>query len=320
VATLDIVISAYKGRYLEELLHSLSVQTSQDFGVIVCDDASPDPIGKICESFQGKLNLRYVRFDDNLGMSDLAAQWNRSIRHSIAEWIMLPGDDDMIDANCVAAFHDTLRAYPDSVDVLSFPIRTIDANGRTLRETKPIHARNAEEYFDHYIRGAICPMPVGFVFSRRIFDAFRGFVSFRTGMYSDAATIGLFCSQRGIRAIEGAYTYWRESELNISPRIFREPAKMAQINLDFIRWMSANSGSLNLSREATRRLIGNNTWIMYRLMRGLPFSTWLWRVFRYAPVLAALGNKSAARHVYRFARERWSRRSPSTGARKEPAV
>ena len=315
MATLDIVIPAYKGRYLGELLESLSVQKSPEFGVIVCDDASPDPIAEICEPFQKQLNLRYVRFQSNLGRSDLAAQWNRSIRLSTAEWIMLPGDDDLIDPNCVAAFHETVRAHPDSVDVFSFPIRTIDRDGKTIRETKPIHVNDAEEYFEHYIRGTICPMPVGFIFSRRIFDAFHGFVSFDSGMYSDAATIGRFCSQRGIMAIKGAYAYWRESDMNISPQISREPGKWARLNMEFIRWMSLNGSGLSMSREGTRRLVESDSWNVYRLIRELPFSTWLRTVWQYAPVLGALGNSTTARHVYRFARARWSRSRQLTGGR-----
>ncbi len=319
VATLDIVIPAFKGRYLKALLQSLSAQTSREFGVIVCDDASPDPIAEICEPFQKDLNLRYIRFDANLGRSDLAAQWNRSIQHSSAEWIMLPGDDDLIDPNCITAFQQAVRAYPDSVDVFSFPVRTIDQDGKILRETKPIHVRNAEEYFEHYIRGTIWPMPVGFIFSRRIFDAFHGFVSFGSGMYSDAATIGQFCSQKGIRAIEGAHAYWRQSEMNISPKMSREPGEWARLNLDFILWLSSNSGRLNVSREGARRLIENDSWNIYRLISGLPFSVWLRTVLRYAPLLGAHGTRSTARHVYRFVRERWDPRSPLAGERNSPS-
>jgi glycosyltransferase involved in cell wall biosynthesis len=311
VATLDIVIPAHKGRYLEALLQSLSAQTSREFGVIVCDDASPDPIAEICEPFRKDLNLRYIRFDANLGRSDLAAQWNRSIKQSSAEWIMLPGDDDLIDPTCVAAFHEALRAHPDSTDVFSFPVRTIDRVGKIIRETEPIHVRNAEEYFTHYIGGTICPMPVGFIFSRRIFDAFHGFVSFDSGMYSDAATIGLFCSQRGIRAIEGAHTYWRQSEMNISPQMSREPARWARLNMDFILWLSSNSDRLKISREGTRKLIESDSWNVYGLMRELPFSIWLRTVLRYSPLLSARGTRSTLWQIYRFARERWNPRSKS---------
>lgn len=307
MVTLDIVIPAYKGRFLGELLKSLCAQTSSNFRVIVCDDASPDPIGEICKPFQGKLDLRYVRFDDNLGRSDLAAQWNRSIMCSNANWIMMPGDDDVIGPNCVAAFHEALRTHPDSADVFSFPVRIIDQDGTVLGETEPVDVKNAEEYFEHYTRGTIRPMPVGFIFSRHIFDVFEGFVSFDSGIYSDTATIGQFCSQRGIKAIESAYACWRQSEVNISPQMFLESRKWARLTLDFIRWMSLNS-RLNMSREAPKRLVESQSWNMYRLLSGLPFWIWLSTVLQCAPVLSTYGDRSTARHIYRFAQERWSRR------------
>ncbi len=108
--SLDIVIPAYKARFLPALLQSLANQSSKDFTVIVRDDASPEPLKPICEQFGERLPIRYVRFERNLGAVDLAGHWNRSVALSRARWVLLPGDDDVLEENCIESFRSTLAA------------------------------------------------------------------------------------------------------------------------------------------------------------------------------------------------------------------
>lgn len=63
-----IVIPAYKGRFLKETLDSIAVQTHKDeFVLYIGDDASPERLDKIVESYQNKVNLVYHRFSENMG-------------------------------------------------------------------------------------------------------------------------------------------------------------------------------------------------------------------------------------------------------------
>lgn len=69
-----IVIPAYKGRFLKETLDSIAVQTHKDeFVLYIGDDASPERLDKIVESYQNKVNLVYHRFSENMGGKDLVA-------------------------------------------------------------------------------------------------------------------------------------------------------------------------------------------------------------------------------------------------------
>ena len=53
-----IVIPAYKGRFLKETLDSIAVQAHKDeFVLYIGDDASPERLDKIVESYQNKVNL-----------------------------------------------------------------------------------------------------------------------------------------------------------------------------------------------------------------------------------------------------------------------
>lgn len=68
IKKLAIVIPAYKGRFLKETLDSIAVQAHKDeFVLYIGDDASPERLDKIVESYQNKVNLVYHRFSENMG-------------------------------------------------------------------------------------------------------------------------------------------------------------------------------------------------------------------------------------------------------------
>lgn len=68
IKKLAIVIPAYKGRFLKETLDSIAVQAHKDeFVLYIGDDASPERLDKIVESYQNKVNLVYHRFSEIWG-------------------------------------------------------------------------------------------------------------------------------------------------------------------------------------------------------------------------------------------------------------
>ena len=97
-----IVIPAYKGRFLKETLDSIAVQAHKDeFVLYIGDDASPERLDKIVESYQNKVNLVYHRFSENMGGKDLVAHWERCIQLSAEPFIWLFSDDDLMPADGV---------------------------------------------------------------------------------------------------------------------------------------------------------------------------------------------------------------------------
>lgn len=68
IKKLAIVIPAYKAAFLKETLDSIAVQAHKDeFVLYIGDDASPERLDKIVESYQNKVNLVYHRFSENMG-------------------------------------------------------------------------------------------------------------------------------------------------------------------------------------------------------------------------------------------------------------
>lgn len=304
--TLEIVIPAYKARFLPALLQSLADQTSKNFGVIVSDDASPDPIRQICREFSDKLPLRYVRFEHNLGGADLAGHWNRSVELSTAEWLLLPGDDDLLEAPCIESFWRTRNAEnrQKSSAVFSFGVRVINEFDHVTRETQPADVTTAVEFIKKRLAKEICPMPVAYVFSRQTFDECGGFASFDRGLHSDDAAWALFGAKSGIEPIQNAFVRWRESDINISPKLHRDRPRAAELNMKFLAWLKANRRDLALSDSDIAELAELIGWELYGPMGDAPVGAWLSTAWRASKLLNSCHSKSLARHVFRFARER----------------
>ena len=107
---LAIVIPYYKINFFEKTLSSLAQQTDKRFRVYIGDDASPDSPEKLLEKYQGKFNFTYKKFNDNLGSISLVKQWERCIdMMKDEEWLMILGDDDVLDTNVVEQFYTNLK-------------------------------------------------------------------------------------------------------------------------------------------------------------------------------------------------------------------
>lgn len=217
MTTLSIVIPAYKARYLPRTLQSLIAQTDRDFDVLVADDGSPEGLAALVEGHRGDLRLRYLRFDENLGRHDLVAHWNRAVRASAGAWVLLLGDDDLLDPEAVAAFRAALRQGPAECELYRFESRKIDAHDRVIEDNRPHPpTETSAAFLEERLRGNRSSYTVDHVFARAAFDRWNGFVSFPLAWCSDDASWLQFGARGGIRRIDGAKVSWRLSGDNIS--------------------------------------------------------------------------------------------------------
>ena len=64
---LAIIIPAFKGNFLEKTLISIDNQTCKKFNLYIGDDASPEDLYNIVKKFISRINIYFIRFDENLG-------------------------------------------------------------------------------------------------------------------------------------------------------------------------------------------------------------------------------------------------------------
>lgn len=309
--TLEVVIPAYKAQFLRALLQSLADQTSRNFTVIVSDDASPEPLQAICDEFAGRLPVRHVRFDCNLGRSDLAGHWNRSVALSGAQWVLVPGDDDVLEENCIEAFWSAAADSRGASGVFSFGVRVIDENNRIIRNgIRAASAASAAQFIRQRLAYEIYGVPTAYIFARRLFEDLGGFISFDNGWHSDDATWALFVANSIMTPIEGAFVRWRVSGMNISPQMQSDRPRLAQATLAFLSWIDANRSRLRLTEADVCDLTdGSICWPVYSRMARASLTTWLPTVWRASRSLRQHSSKSLLRHLARFAQARLARRS-----------
>lgn len=172
IKKLAIVIPAYKGRFLKETLDSIAVQAHKDeFVLYIGDDASPERLDKIVESYQNKVNLVYHRFSENMGGKDLVAHWERCIQLSAEPFIWLFSDDDLMPADGVERVMEALsRPHHQRGYFFRFPLAVIDGENKRIRANRPLEEGSVSCYrlLLDKLQGKIDSAAVEYVFSRQV--------------------------------------------------------------------------------------------------------------------------------------------------------
>lgn len=153
--TLAIIIPYFKIDFFEKTLASLAQQTDQRFQVYIGDDASPVPPTELLEKYQGKFNVTYKRFKDNLGSVSLVKQWERCIAMmQDEEWFMILGDDDFLSVYYVEEFYKHLELVEkNNINVIKYASLEIDEKGdvQKIKKEEPLIKSSIEHFFDKFV-------------------------------------------------------------------------------------------------------------------------------------------------------------------------
>lgn len=128
---LSIIIPFYNIDFFEETLKSLANQTNKNFKLYIGNDCSvANPINLISKYFDLE-EINYYSYDENLGSTNLALQWQRIFNNITEDWFQILGDDDVLDNNFVQSFYANLK-FTDDINVIKFSQCWIDASGTIL--------------------------------------------------------------------------------------------------------------------------------------------------------------------------------------------
>ena len=249
LVSITVLIPAFRSRFLPQLLESLCIQTDKDFVVLVCDDASPDPIYEICKVFEGRLDLEYYRFESNLGGLDLAAQWDRCLELVNSDWVIMPGDDDTLGEACIEELRAAVLSTGARFAAYKATLRGIDCNDNELYVHRPALIEYASDRLQALISPDYHGMVIEYLFNKARLKELGGFVSFPLGWFSDTATWILLAGSGGIYGVEKAIANHRMSGLNISsPRPELDSVKLNS-TLMFLLWLAKHRHSLNIPND-----------------------------------------------------------------------
>jgi glycosyltransferase involved in cell wall biosynthesis len=248
--------------FLRRAIDSALIQSTDNWRLLVCDDAGPDPeAGDVVRGYDDE-RISYTRNVVNLG---IGGNWNRCLALATTELVTLLHADDELLPGYAAAVTQAHDAYPDAVAV--YPRATvIDAAGRRTSSAadfakRVIEPRSqrvvlaGEEGLERLMRGqtVFCPS----LCYRRSWLAGAPF-STRWGMVLDLALLAelLLEDQQlvGLREVEYAYRRHTESqsaELTRNMQRFREELAL----FDEIAVQAEGRGWVRAARTARKKRI-----------------------------------------------------------------
>lgn len=239
-----IVIPAYKADFLRQALSSIAMQTCRDFVVYVGDDCSRYDIKSAVSEFASGMEIRYVRFDENLGGRDLVGQWERCIRLVRDEkWIWLFSDDDMMPTDGVERIRKAIVANSQA-QFFRLPLQVVDETGAVTLAHRPFSGleNTAEEYLLEYFRGMRPSSACEYVFRKDLFESL-GMVHFPCAWCSDIATWYSYAMRSGtVVNVAGSPASWRNADgVNISSTNGLYDRKMEAL-IQFVAWLRQKHG------------------------------------------------------------------------------
>lgn len=235
---LAVVLPAFKARFLDAALASIAAQTVRDFVLYVGDDASPDELAPICARWAGRIDLRYTRFEHNLGARDLAAQWQRCVALCSEPWVWLFSDDDVMPPDGVARLLAAIRDEGAAFELFHFDVDRLDAEGRVVRREPAFPPLlSVREFARRRLRFELASFAPDYVFSRAAFERAGGFVPFARAWGSDDATWMTLAARGGIRTIAGTRVGWRDSGANISSQHGADRLAKTWAQIEFLQWL-----------------------------------------------------------------------------------
>ena len=109
---INVIIPAYNCRTtLGRTLSSLVAQTDPNFEVIIVDDCSTEDLKSIVDDYTNKLNIIYIRNEQNLGCG-MSRQVG--IDNATQKFITFLDSDDMFMPYTVETFNSIIEANPDT--------------------------------------------------------------------------------------------------------------------------------------------------------------------------------------------------------------
>ena len=107
----SITIPAYKRKYLKEAIDSCLSQTFKDFELIIVNDASPEDLDSIVNSYSDD-RIRYYKNEINCGAINVVDNWNKCLEYAKGEYLICMGDDDRLLPCCLNEYVTLMEKYP----------------------------------------------------------------------------------------------------------------------------------------------------------------------------------------------------------------
>lgn len=215
----SFVLPAYKATFLRESIDSILNQTYKDFELIIVNDASPEDLNSIVNSYNDERIQFYVN-EKNIGGTDLVAQWNHCTTYATGDYLILASDDDVYHPQYLEKIDTLTDKYPE-VNVFCPQVQYVNSDGELIKGGVKKYPRQDEDYLSQLeftflrFKGEVPSGIPYYIFKRDKLIDIGGFVNFPTAWFSDDATIIRMAKDGLVIHPETLFSF-RHSTLNIS--------------------------------------------------------------------------------------------------------
>ena len=255
---LAVVIPYYNIAFFERTIQSLASQTDKRFRVYIGDDASPNNPCEIVAKFQSQIAIEYRKFETNLGAISLVKQWQRCIDLiQNEEWIMVLGDDDVLDSNCISLFYNCIdKAKLSDCKVIRYASQYIDEYNELLKGYFPYYHPEVEKATDSYFRNLMGESRSSLsehIFLRTTYEKYF-FYDYPLAWHSDDRAWLEFSEYQNIFTINEAMVSVRVSQNSITGKKDNVALKN-KATLEFYQFLIAKETGQHFTRDQREFLI-----------------------------------------------------------------
>ncbi len=215
----SFVLPAYKARFFKKAIDSILNQTYKEFELIIVNDASPEDLDIIVNSYDD-YRIRYYVNEQNIGGKNLVAQWNHCLEYAKGEYVILASDDDIYSPFYLDKMDELVCKYPE-VNVFRPRVMFIDGNGElcSYASTEGFLKEkvNSLEFVHSLVYDRIGSGIPFYIFKKSSLNQIGGFIDFPLAWFSDDATV-IKLSDKGIVYSSEILFYFRMSGENITTK------------------------------------------------------------------------------------------------------
>ena len=213
----SFILPAYKARFLKEAIDSILLQTYTDYELIIANDASPEDLYSIVKTYLNDSRIKYFVNEYNIGGKDLVSQWNKCLKYSNGEYIILASDDDAYHPNYLEKMNSLVVQYPN-VSVFRPRVQIIGVNGEILAVESILGEYcSLFEFAYSWKEGWVKRGIPFYLFKKQSLIDIGGFVSFPLAWHSDDATV-LSLAKNGVVSCSDLLFSFRHSGESISTK------------------------------------------------------------------------------------------------------
>ena len=230
----SICIPAYKSKFLKECIQSILEQTLDNLELIILNDCSPEPVEEIVSEFEDS-RITYVKNSSNVGSLNLVDNWNKCLSLAQGEYIVIMGDDDLLDPDYLEEFSKLIDSYPD-LEVYHCRSKIIDDDGNTVMLTpaSPAYERVYDSIW-HRLRQYRSNYITDYLYRTKSLREREGFYYLPLAWGSDDITAFIASADKGIAHTNRPVFNYRSNRLSITST--GNDLEKMYANLGYASWL-----------------------------------------------------------------------------------